>query len=106
MYRTEGDWDKKLSFSSTTDLYRNDHNSWDTIDGNPIKVEIYYLFKEGENRQHNMTVWVDDNNVGYFYSDVCFTESGTIVGYDGDKVGISFTFQKEEDAIAFKLKWL
>lgn len=105
MYETSGGWNKKLDFGVAGDLYYNDHEGWDRIDGKLLKVEIYYLFKTGEDQQQDMNIWVDDNNIGYFYSSVCFTESGTVNAYNGDKIGVGFVFQKEEDALAFKLKW-
>lgn len=100
------DWDKKLDFSHMIGLHDSGFEGWDTIDEKAITVKIFYTVQSGKDQQHAMNVWVDDNNVGLFYSEVCYTEGGTPIVRAGDKVGVRFTFQKEADALAFKLKWI
>lgn len=104
-YGIISDWNKKLDLSHIGDLYDTDYEGWDKINGKLIEVRINYYYKQGEDLQQDMNVWVDDNNNGYFYSSICYTEGGTAIVRTGEKIGISFTFQKKEDAVAFKLRW-
>ena len=101
-----GDWLKKLHWTTVVNLTRSNYNGWDKIEQQLMKVVINYKHKNGYDQQHNMMVWADDNSNGYFYSDVTYTESGTVVTRPGDKISIMFVFQKKEDATEFKLRWL
>lgn len=99
-------WNKKIDLFSVLDLLNDEFEGWDKIDGKTITVRVFYKFQSGYDQQHDMNVWADDNNVGLFYSETCYTEGGTPIVRTGDKIGVSFTFQKETDALAFKLRWV
>lgn len=105
MYDT-GDWKKKISKLESFDLFRNKYEGWDLVDDQPVEVRIYYAYCKGTDQQRDMNMWADDNIIGYFFSSIIYTESGTPIVRSGDKIGVSFTFQKKEDAMAFKLRWM
>ena len=105
MYDT-GDWNKKIHWTDACDLVYDKFEGWDKINDNPIRVDIYYKYRNGEDKQHEIICWADDNSEGYFQSDIFYTEGGTPVVHYSEKIGLCIIFQKATDAIAFKLRWL
>lgn len=101
-----GDWNKKILLENFSDLLDNDFEGWDRINDNLMTVKIFYTQKKEVDTQKEILAWVDDYCEGYFYSNIFYTDGGTPIVRTGDKVGLAITFQKKEDAVAFKLKWL
>ena len=101
-----GDWNKKLSMFEVVELNYDDIEGWDLVDKKPCIVCINKIWVFGIDIQKEMLHWVDDNSKGYFYQYGFSTEGGTPIIRDGDKFSITLAFQKIEDAIAFKLRWM
>ena len=104
-YDTE-DWNWKLTNWDAMGAASDDLEGWDLVDGKPYSVRIDKIWEHHRDLQKEMLVWIDDNNTGYFYQYSFSTEGGTPIIRAGDKFGITVCFQKKEDAVAFKLRWL
>lgn len=101
-----GDWNKKLTEMGAMSLYTNGLEGWDLIDDKPCSVRIDKIWEAKRDLQRVMLCWADDNNKGYFYQYSFSTEGGTPIIRAGDKFSITLCFQKQEDAVAFKLRWV
>ena len=101
-----GDWNKKLNEMDAMNLYSNGFKGWDLDGSRPYSVKINGIWECGIDSQKIMICWADDNIGGYFYQHSFSTEGGTPIIRVGDKFSITLAFQKQEDAIAFKLRWI
>ena len=102
-----GDWNKKIDMLAVWDLMKEDYEGWDLDDDNhPYSVTIHKIWEDDRNWQREMLVWADDNSEGYFYQGSLTTEGGTPIIRAGDKFNITLVFQKCDDAVKFKLRWI
>lgn len=102
-----GDWVWMLTNLEAMDMAMDrDFEGWDLVDGKPYMVRIDGIWKSTKDPQIEMLKWTDEYNTGYFYQYSFGTEGGTPIIRDGDKFSITLAFQKQEDAMAFKLRWL
>lgn len=100
-----GTWDRKLDFTTVFDLNRSDHPNWERINNELITVTVKVVWPENRDPQREMFLWADEHCEGYFYQHSIVTQGGTPIVHVGENVTIKFIFQKEEDAVAFKLRW-
>lgn len=101
------DWNWKLSNWDAMDIaIDGDLEGWDLVDGKPHMVRVDKIWEEGSDLQNDMLHWADNNGTGYFYQYSFGTEGGTPIIRTGDKFNITMAFQKQEDAMAFKLRWV
>ena len=105
VYDTD-DWNKKLSMWDAMGLYSDGYEGWDLDGDKPYSVRVNMIWKNGRDLQKEILYWADDNSEGYFYQYSFSTEGGTSIIRAGDQFSITLAFQKKEDALAFKLRWL
>lgn len=100
------DWNWKLTNWDAMGIYNDYLKEWDLVDGKPHSVRVDKIWESGRDLQNDMLHWADGNGTGYFYQYSFSTEGGTPIIRPGDKFSITMAFQKQEDAMAFKLRWI